>query len=125
MSVVTRDIQAQRHDNTTTQQPPYSEAYLSSVPAKRRKLIPCNKPQGSLPQVITESLRQAVLTTGLSQVAPIDIVAGAAGGDSTIQAAYREELRQSVRARPPHATPPGIAPIKRFPNASFCFQNKP
>ncbi|XP_044731694.1 large proline-rich protein bag6 isoform X2 [Chrysoperla carnea] len=119
VSVVTRDCQVQRHE---TAQPPYSDAYLSSVPAKRRKVISCNKPQGTLPQVITESLRQAVLTTGLSQVAPIDHVVGAAGGDAALQAAYREELRQSIRSRPSHATPPGIAPLKRFPNASICFQ---
>ena len=47
--IISRDTQRQRR----TQQTPLSDAYLSGMPPKRRKLVTDSKPQGSLNQVIT------------------------------------------------------------------------
>lgn len=47
--VIARDSQRQRRQGT---QPPYSDAYLSGMPNKRRKIVTSSKPQGSLSQII-------------------------------------------------------------------------
>lgn len=48
--IITRDAQGQRRQN---RQPAYSDAYISGMPSKRRKIVAGAKPQGSLPQVIS------------------------------------------------------------------------
>lgn len=48
--IITRDSQRQRRQSS---QGPFSDAYLSGMPSKRRKLITSAKPQGNLAQVIT------------------------------------------------------------------------
>lgn len=117
--IITRDTQRQRRQNS---QPPFSDAYLSGMPSKRRKIVANSKPQGSLPQVITESVRQAVSATGLTTVAPLETVAAAAGADLSIQSAYRNLLRSSVQSgltNNEDFTP------ERFPNANNYFNNYP
>jgi hypothetical protein len=47
--VIARDSQRQRRQGT---QPPYSDAYLSGMPNKRRKIVTSSKPQGPLSQII-------------------------------------------------------------------------
>ncbi|KAL1501299.1 hypothetical protein ABEB36_006645 [Hypothenemus hampei] len=93
--IITRDIQKQKKQNC---QPPFSDAYISGMPSKRRKLINDTKPQGSISQVISDGVRQAVTTTGLSSSAPLDVVAQAAADSVEIQSAYRRLLRTSVRS---------------------------
>lgn len=51
--IITRDVQRQRRQNS---QPPFSDAYLSGMPTKRRKIVNGTKPQGSLPQVISGNM---------------------------------------------------------------------
>ncbi|KAF2889472.1 hypothetical protein ILUMI_16701 [Ignelater luminosus] len=117
--IIARDSQRQRKQ---TSQPPFSDAYLSGMPSKRRKIVASSKPQGSLPQVITESVRRAVTATGLTNVAPLDVVSQAAGADINIQSAYRDLLRSSVQSglRDNEDFTP-----ERFPNASNYFNNRP
>jgi hypothetical protein len=52
--ILTRDVQRQRRQNP---QAPFSDAYLSGMPTKRRKIVNSTKPQGSLPQVIAGEYR--------------------------------------------------------------------
>ncbi|CAH1106518.1 unnamed protein product [Psylliodes chrysocephalus] len=92
--IITRDAQKQRRQNP---QGPFSDAYLSGMPSKRRKIVNNSKPHGSLPQVISESVRQAVTASGLTSVAPLEVVAQAAGASSEIQNAYRNLLRSTVQ----------------------------
>lgn len=47
--MIARDSQRQRRQGT---QPPYSDAYLSGMPNKRRKIVTSSKPQGPLSQII-------------------------------------------------------------------------
>lgn len=51
--MISRDSQRQRRQGT---QPPYSDAYLSGMPNKRRKIVTSSKPQGTLSQIITSEL---------------------------------------------------------------------
>lgn len=48
--IITRDIQKQRRQNP---QPAFSDAYLSGMPSKRRKIVQSNKPQGNVSQIIS------------------------------------------------------------------------
>ncbi|KAF5303718.1 hypothetical protein FQR65_LT00862 [Abscondita terminalis] len=136
--IISRDSQRQRRQNS---QPPFSDAYLSGMPSKRRKIVTNSKPQGSLPQVITgnsfenavlmeainignvtDSVRHAVNATGLSNVAPLETVAAAAGADLNIQSAYRSLLRTSVQSGLSNNS--DFTP-ERFPNANNYFNNYP
>lgn len=51
--IITRDIQRQRRQGT---QPPFSDAYLSGMPSKRRKIVQSAKPTGNVSQVISGGL---------------------------------------------------------------------
>jgi len=48
--IITRDVQKQRRQEA---QPPFSDAYLSGMPSKRRKLINSAKPDANIRQVIS------------------------------------------------------------------------
>ncbi|CAH1179566.1 unnamed protein product [Phaedon cochleariae] len=115
--IITRDAQRQRRQNS---QGPFSDAYLSGMPSKRRKIVNSSKPQGSLPQVITDGVRQAVSTTGLTSVSPLETVAQAAGNSPEIQTAYRNLLRSTVQAslRENEEFLP-----ERYPNIQNYFNN--
>ncbi|CAG9767941.1 unnamed protein product [Ceutorhynchus assimilis] len=92
--IITADGPRQKKQNS---QPPFSDAYLSGMPSKRRKLINNAKPQGSLPQVISESIQQAVTSSGLASAAPLAEVAEAASESVEIQAAFRSLLQTTVQ----------------------------
>ncbi|KRT83619.1 hypothetical protein AMK59_3956 [Oryctes borbonicus] len=113
--IIVRDSNRQRRQ---IPQPTFSDAYLSGMPSKRRKIVTNAKPQGSLPQVIQDSVRRAVTASGLAAVAPLETVSQAAAADINIQSAYRELLRTSVQSTlqdNEDFTP------ERYPNASNYF----
>ncbi|GJQ76871.1 hypothetical protein Trydic_g15077 [Trypoxylus dichotomus] len=113
--IIVRDSHRQRRQ---IPQPAFSDAYLSGMPSKRRKIVTNAKPQGSLPQVIQDSVRRAVTASGLTAVAPLETVSQAAAADINIQSAYRELLRSSVQSTlqdNEDFTP------ERYPNASNYF----
>ncbi|KAF4518320.1 hypothetical protein B566_EDAN009108 [Ephemera danica] len=111
--VITRDMQRQRRQQS--EQPPFSDAYLSGMSSKRRKLISSSKPQGTVSQVISESLTQAAGAAGVSTT---EHLARAAGADTGLQAAYKEEVKKAVSQQ--LASNPDFTP-DRFPNASKYF----
>lgn len=110
--VITRDIQRQRRQSD---QPPFSDAYLAGMSSKRRKIIANGKPQGTVSQVIAETVAHAA---GAAGVAGAEQIAQAAGADPTLQAAYKEEVKRSVGQQ--LASNPDYSP-DRFPNASKYF----
>ncbi|XP_074038258.1 large proline-rich protein bag6-A isoform X3 [Leptinotarsa decemlineata] len=113
--IITRDSQKQRRQSS---QRPFSDSYLSGMPSKRRKIVNNSKPQGSLPQVITDSMRQAITATGLTPVAPLETVSQAAGASLEIQTAYRNMFRTTVQAS--LRDNEDFLP-ERFPNTSNYF----
>ncbi|XP_039287424.1 large proline-rich protein BAG6 [Nilaparvata lugens] len=117
--IITRDTQRQRRQSS---QPPFSDAYLSGMPSKRRKIITAAKPQGSLSQVISENMQTAVSLAGV--VAPgveTATVAQDASGDASLRLAYRDEVRSSVRRS--LQSHPDYSPDK-YPNAAKYFDAK-
>ncbi|XP_072393525.1 uncharacterized protein [Diabrotica undecimpunctata] len=115
--IITRDAQKQRRQNP---QGPFSDAYLSGMPSKRRKIVNGSKPHGNLPHVITESVRQAVSSSGLSSAAPLDVVVQAAGASTELQNAYRNLLRSTVQTNLKDNE--DFLPDK-YPNVSNYFNN--
>lgn len=113
--IITRDVQKQRRQEA---QPPFSDAYLSGMPSKRRKLINSAKPDANIRQVISESVRQVVTTAGLSNAAPLDEVAREASESPEIQAAYRNLLQTTVQNNLRNNEDFDPA---RFPNAALYF----
>ncbi|XP_045462637.1 large proline-rich protein BAG6 isoform X2 [Harmonia axyridis] len=114
--IINRDVQQQRKLNIQT---PFSDAYLSGMPSKRRKIVHNSKRHGvPLPQVISESVKKAVSNTGLSGVAPLETVSRLAGQSQEIQTAYRTLLRNTVQEGLRDNT--DFNP-ERFPNAASYF----
>lgn len=112
--VIARDSQRQRRQGT---QPPYSDAYLSGMPNKRRKIVTSSKPQGSLSQIIAKNLEVAM---GAAGVAINTEVITSAGADTAVQNAYTERIRTFGRSG--LDTHPDFCPT-RYPNASKFFYN--
>ncbi|XP_050542596.1 large proline-rich protein bag6-A isoform X2 [Daktulosphaira vitifoliae] len=112
--VIARDTQRQRRQGA---QPPYSDAYLSGMPNKRRKIVNSSKPQGSLSQIISKNLEVAM---GAAGVAINKEVTASVGADSAVQNAYTERIRTYGRSG--LDTHPDFSP-DRYPNASKFFYN--
>ncbi|XP_069694192.1 large proline-rich protein BAG6 isoform X2 [Periplaneta americana] len=114
--IITRDTQRQRRQNP---QPPFSDAYLTGMPSKRRKIVTSAKPQGSLSQIIADSVGNAVDAAGVDAVTGLETVTQVAGNDPEIQAAYREQVRVSVRES--LASNPDFS-AEQFPNTAKYFK---
>lgn len=110
--IITRDSQRQRRQST---QEPFSDAYLSGMPSKRRKLITSAKPQGNLSQVISESMATALGAAGMSSGPEVEVVAQRAGQDVCLRSAYREQVRATLRQNLP--SHPDFSPDK-YPNTA-------
>ena len=64
--VIARDSQTQAPGGSANmEQGPFSDAYLTTQPAKRRKLAASQKPEGSMEQVIAETIQDAVQSSGV------------------------------------------------------------
>lgn len=109
--IIARDSQRQRRQSP---QAPFSDAYLSGMPSKRRKVVTSTKPQGNLNQIITDSMRSALDEAGIRAVAGVET----AGEDLELQAAYREQVRSAVQDSV--TSNPDFTP-ERFPNATKYF----
>lgn len=114
--IITRDTQRQRRQNP---QPPFSDAYLAGMPSKRRKIVTSAKPQGSLSQIIGDGVGNAVDAAGVDAVTGLETVTQVAGNDPEIQAAYRDQVRLTVREN--LASNPDFT-AEQFPNTAKYFK---
>lgn len=106
----------------------YSDAYLSGMTSKRRKLIASAKPSGSDPRsIITDSVRQVIQTRNIagSSAASSNVSADEAlAANSHIHepyGSYEQAIRTAVQSRinsDPDYTP------ERFPNCSKWINKK-
>lgn len=139
LPVITRDIARQRRQNT---QGPYTDAYISGMSSKRRKLIAETKPAADVPSLIVDGVRQAFHGAGINPAtvgaaSGIAAAAAASGGsatggpttldefantisdDAALNSSYCEAMKASVRER--LAKDPNYD-AKRFPNCSKYFE---
>ncbi|KAL1396529.1 hypothetical protein pipiens_000034, partial [Culex pipiens pipiens] len=137
LPVITRDIARQRRQNP---QGPFTDAYISGMSSKRRKLIAETKPPSDVPSLIADNVREAFHGAAINpaSVVPASAVAaaggsGVAGGfpsslsefsstiadDAALHSSYCEAMRASVRER--LAKDPNYD-AKRFPNCSKYFE---
>ncbi|CAO1362539.1 unnamed protein product [Diamesa serratosioi] len=128
LPVITRDIARQRRQNA---QQPYSDAYISGMSSKRRKVLQIQKPPTDIQQLIADGVRNAV-QTGKKPIASssrsnqpqnsagpaIDQVVAVISQDPAIQASYRDELRTQISQR--LRNDPDYKP-ENYPNCSKYF----
>nr|XP_044250333.1 large proline-rich protein BAG6 isoform X9 [Drosophila takahashii] len=105
LPVITRDLQTQTENGRP--QPPFSDAYISGMSAKRRKIIQSEKPTASVECLIANGVQRAIQSAGLggtsgsasSSSISVDAVIGSIAHDSAIQASYTDAVRNSVKER--------------------------
>ncbi|XP_037819756.1 LOW QUALITY PROTEIN: large proline-rich protein BAG6 [Lucilia sericata] len=103
LPILTRDIQMQR-DNPT-EQPPFSDAYISGMSSKRRKLVQNSKPPTEIGAIIADSVRKAIQNPGLgtstsaNQSHTPEDVARAIASDAAVQSSCIDAVRTNVRER--------------------------
>lgn len=135
LPVITRDIARQRRQSP---QGPFSDAYISGMSSKRRKLIAETKPPSEVPALIADGVRQAFHNTGINPASAssstssvtsgnptingavsLDELASTISEDSALQGSYCEAMKASIRER--LAKDPDYD-AKRFPNCSKYFE---
>ncbi|KAH8317707.1 hypothetical protein KR074_006467 [Drosophila pseudoananassae] len=103
LPVITRDLQTQAENDRPQQ--PYSDAYISGMSAKRRKIIQSDKPTATVECLIASGVQRAIQSAGLgangssSSSINTDSVIGSIAHDAAIQASYTDAVRNSVRER--------------------------
>lgn len=96
--IITRDVQRQRRQASQT---PFSDAYLGGMPSKRRKIMAnnANSMLGPVPNILPETLQQAIAATGVQPLTSLEEIKRDASQDSTLQAAYTDQLKCAVQDR--------------------------
>lgn len=102
--LIARDVAAQASGAATTEdnQSPFSNAYLTTQPAKRRKLASAGKPEGPVERVIAEALSDAIEEAGVAPAAgrqAVDSVADQVARNPALQEAVREESEAAMARR--------------------------
>ncbi|KAM8953942.1 large proline-rich protein BAG6 isoform 2-T2 [Pelodytes ibericus] len=112
--VIRQDLQSQRK---IKQQPPLSDAYLSGMPAKRRKTMQGEAPHLSLSEAVTRAMR----STGAKPETSTESLRRELD-NSEAQGRYREQLCQDIQ-RILHDNE-SYSP-QRFPNTPKAFKGDP
>ncbi|CAG9781975.1 unnamed protein product [Diatraea saccharalis] len=116
--VFTRDQQAQQPEPSE----PYSDAYLSGMPSRKRRCVRQSRPSATLDGLMNESVREASSRDD-SRVLPMERVES----NSAIRLAFRERLRHMARTRANNSEdfdPHRYASAARFLNAPSFRSNR-
>jgi len=101
---------------------PYSDAYMSGQPSKRRRLNNDSKPEGDANSLIAETLKEAVESSGLVPAGGLENLISSTASSNIIQAAVEEVATAAIQERLDRD--PDFAP-ERFPSAkNFIKKNK-
>uniref|UniRef100_A0A8C6VLG3 BCL2-associated athanogene 6 n=1 Tax=Naja naja TaxID=35670 RepID=A0A8C6VLG3_NAJNA len=108
--IIREDIQSQRK---LKQQPPLSDAYLSGMPAKRRKTMQGDGP----PLLLSEAVNKAARVVGVKPLTSAESL-NRDLADPALQDGYQQQLKSDLQERlqaDPNFTP------QRFPSAQQAF----
>lgn len=94
--IVSRDVSRQSGQED---QRPFSDAYVSTQSAKRRRLAAKSKPEGSAQQVIADTLETAIKTSGVQPVNPVEEVVRETSSQPSLQESLQHNFRTNVRRR--------------------------
>ena len=81
---------------------PYSDAYLSGQPSKRRKLNAESKPHGDVGRLLTQSLQEAVEQTGLQPAGGVQALAESVAANSAVQDTVEQMLTNTIQVTKLH-----------------------
>ncbi|XP_062454503.1 LOW QUALITY PROTEIN: large proline-rich protein BAG6 [Rhea pennata] len=112
--IIREDIQSQRK---VKQQPPLSDAYLTGMPAKRRKTMQAEGP----PLLLADAVGRAARATGARPLGPPESLSRELG-EGPLQEGYRQQLQADLQQR--LRDDPDFSP-RRFPNAQRVFNEGP
>ncbi|XP_069630125.1 large proline-rich protein BAG6 [Haliaeetus albicilla] len=112
--IIREDIQTQRK---VKQQPPLSDAYLTGMPAKRRKTMQAEGP----PLLLAEAVGRAARATGARPLGPPENLSRELS-EGPLQEGYRQQLQADLQRR--LREDPDFSP-RRFPNAHRAFNEGP
>lgn len=76
---------------------PYSDAYLSGQPSKRRKLNAESKPHGDVGRLLHQSLQEAVEQTGLQPAGGLQALADTVAANSAVQETVEQMLTNTIQ----------------------------
>ncbi|XP_065271997.1 large proline-rich protein BAG6 [Emys orbicularis] len=108
--IIREDIQTQRRGK---QQPPLSDAYLTGMPAKRRKTMRGDGPQ----LLLSEAVSRAAKAAGVQPLSGSESL-NRELAEPALQEGYRQQLRADLQKR--LQEDPSFSP-QRFPNADRAF----
>nr|XP_042703381.1 large proline-rich protein BAG6 [Chrysemys picta bellii] len=108
--IIREDIQTQRRGK---QQPPLSDAYLTGMPAKRRKTMRGDGPQ----LLLSEAVSRAAKAAGVQPLSGSESLSRELA-EPALQEGYRQQLRADLQQR--LREDPSFSP-QRFPNADRAF----
>ncbi len=99
--IVARDAQVQQQQAKSGEESsgPFSDAYLSTQPAKRRKIVADEKPEGDVEKVISDSLQEAIATTGATPASSVARVVAETSGSSAVREAVQGEVVKTMKKR--------------------------
>ncbi|GAB0201592.1 large proline-rich protein BAG6 [Grus japonensis] len=112
--IIREDIQTQRK---VKQQPPLSDAYLTGMPAKRRKTMQAEGP----PLLLAEAVGRAARAVGVRPLGPPESLSRELS-EGPLQEGYRQQLQADLQRR--LRADPDFSP-RRFPNAHRAFNEGP
>ncbi|XP_064650179.1 large proline-rich protein BAG6-like isoform X2 [Lineus longissimus] len=98
--VISRDVQTQRRQAPPV---PLSDAYISGMPAKRRKVVQnagaVASNEGNAAAVIPQSVKQAVAAAGVEPITNFDEIEQDAAANSTLHSVYEQQVLSDIRER--------------------------
>ncbi|XP_049313384.1 large proline-rich protein BAG6 isoform X6 [Bactrocera dorsalis] len=104
LPIITRDLHTQSANPPN--QTPFSDAYISGMSAKRRKMIQNNKPPTDINALVARSVRKAIQTVGprasttaAAESLTADEITEAIANDATVHTSFRDAVRTNVRER--------------------------
>ena len=94
--IMTRDISRQ---NGQEDQRPFSDAYISTQTAKRRRIASKAKPEGNVEQFIADTLDTSIRTSDVQPVNPVEEVIQETSSQVGLQESLRQNFQTNISRR--------------------------